>query len=246
MTKFKRRPGARPDEILDAALERFVAVGFAQAKMEDIADRAGVTAGTIYRYFENKEALVEALLVRHVDASWSRGREISEAYATMTAREIVELLLHRWADHLEQPTSAALLVLIVREAGPFPRIVERYASQLLEPGCLAIERAIRHGIEQGEFPLIEIEGTARALAATVVERAIWRHTFTPFLPPLPAGVNPARLAIEALVRGLPRPGDSRPVRPDTPLRQQAANISTTGTGQSRLRVVTLTPPTPRP
>lgn len=246
MTKFTRRPAARPDEILDAALERFVAVGFARAKMEEIAERAGVTAGTIYRYFENKEALVEALLVRHVDASWSRGREISEAYATLTAREIIEMLLHRWADHLDHPTSAALLVLIVREAAPFPRIVERYAIQLLAPGCLAIERAIRHGIEQGEFPLIEIEGTARALAATVVERAIWRHTFTPFLPPLPNGVDPARLAIESLVRGLPRPGESRPVRSDTPLRMPDATVSTIGTGLGRLRVVTLTPPSPRP
>ncbi|HET9066104.1 MAG TPA: TetR/AcrR family transcriptional regulator [Gemmatimonadales bacterium] len=246
MPKFTRRPTARPDEILDAALERFVAVGFAQARMEEIAEGAGVTAGTIYRYFENKEALVEALLVRHIDASWSRGREISEAYATMTAREIVELLLHRWADHLDQPTSSALLVLIVREAGPFPGIVQKYVSQLLEPGCLSIERAIRHGIEQGEFPLIEIEGTARALAATVVERAIWRHTFTPFLPALPAGVDPARLAIESLVRGLPRPGDTRSIRPDTPFRQPDATVSTTGTGRGRLRVVTLTPPQANP
>lgn len=246
MTKFTRRPQARPEEILDAALDRFVELGFSQARMEDIGDAAGVTAGTIYRYFENKEALVEALLVRHIDAGWSRGREVAEAYGTMTAREIIELLMHRWADHLDRPTSASLLVLIVREAARFPELAKRYAEQLLTPGCLAIERAIRHGIERGEFPLIEIEGTARALAATVVERAIWRQTFTPFLSPLPAGVDPARLAIESLVRGLPRPGESRPARPDAPLREFDSSVTTTGSGENRLRIVTLTPPATAP
>lgn len=241
MPKFSRRPDERPDEILGAALRHFVASGYAQARMEEIAADAGVTAGTIYRYFENKEALVDALLERHIDASWSRGREVAEAYGTKTAREIVELLLHRWADHLERPESAALLILVVREAPQFQDAVRRYSEQLLAPGCLAIERAIRHGIERGEFPLIEIEATARALAAAVVERAIWRTTFTPHLPPLPTGVDPVRLAIDALVRGLPRVGETRSLRPPPPPDAEGIVVET-GPPEGRLRIVTLRPP----
>ena len=241
MSKFARRPDARPDEILAAALQHFVASGYAQARMEEIAADAGVTAGTIYRYFENKEALVDALLDRHIDASWSRGREVAEAYGAKTAREIVELLLHRWADHLERPESAALLILVVREAPQFQPAVRRYCEQLLAPGCLAIERALRHGIERGEFPLIEIEATARALAAAVVERALWRSTFTPHLPALPTGVDPVRLAIDALVRGLPRVGEAQGVRPPPPPEPEGSVVET-GSSDGRLRIVTLRPP----
>src|SRR5690606_38904388 len=137
----------------------------------------GVTAGTIYRYFPSKHALVDALVERHIDLSWSRGREIAEAYGSRTAREIIELLLHRWADTLDGRQASSLLMVVVREAPQFPDAVQKYAKQLIGQGCLVIERALRHGIDRSEFPLLEIEGTARALAAIVVEGAICRTTF---------------------------------------------------------------------
>jgi AcrR family transcriptional regulator len=63
--KRKRgRPAERPDRresIMDAALHCFVDRGFYGTAMPEIADRAGIASGTIYHYFENKEALVNAL-----------------------------------------------------------------------------------------------------------------------------------------------------------------------------------------
>src|SRR5678816_4568183 len=61
-TRWRRRKEARPSEILDAALEVFAAKGFAGARMDDIAARAGVTKGTIYLYFQNKEAVFKSLV----------------------------------------------------------------------------------------------------------------------------------------------------------------------------------------
>lgn len=240
MPKFSRRPEERPVEILDAALKRFAANGFATTRMEEVAADAGVTAGTIYRYFPSKDALVDALVERHLDLSWARGREVAEAYGRRTAREILELLLHRWADSLEQRQASALLMVVVREAPQFPDAVKKYAKQLIGQGCLALERALRHGIEQGEFPLIEIEATARALAATVVEGTIWRATFNSHLPPLPSRVDPIRLAIGAAVRGLPRPGD-RPA--STPPLRSAPLQSEGGVERppSGLRITTMHP-----
>lgn len=60
--RWTRRKDARPAEILDSALELFVKQGFAKTRIEDIAQRAGVTGGAIYRYFPNKDALLEALI----------------------------------------------------------------------------------------------------------------------------------------------------------------------------------------
>ena len=52
--RWQRRPDARPDEILDAALEVFGAQGCSGARLEDIARAAGVSKGTLYLYFESK------------------------------------------------------------------------------------------------------------------------------------------------------------------------------------------------
>ncbi|HRP08074.1 MAG TPA: phosphoenolpyruvate carboxylase, partial [Gemmatimonadales bacterium] len=147
MPKFLRRPADRPVEILAAALNCFAERGFAATTMAEIAAAAGVTAGTIYRYFPSKEALVEALVESGGDASWNRGREVAEAYRSRTAREVVALLLERWAAHLEADQAAALLRVMAREGAGFPETTTKYGTQLLDSGRLAIERALRHGID---------------------------------------------------------------------------------------------------
>src|SRR5262249_1395697 len=60
--RWQRRKEARPEEIVNAALETFAEHGFAAARLEDVANRAGVTKGTIYLYFENKEDLFQAVV----------------------------------------------------------------------------------------------------------------------------------------------------------------------------------------
>jgi AcrR family transcriptional regulator len=240
MPKFSRRPDDRPSEILDAALRRFATSGFAATRMEQVAADAGVTAGTIYRYFPSKDALVEALVDRNVDLSWALGRDVADAYGSRTAREVLELLLHRWANALEQGQSASLLMVVVREAPQFPGAVKKYAQQLIGQGCLAIERALRHGLDRGEFPILEIEATAQALAAIVVEGTVWRATFGPHLP-LPNGrVDALRVAISAAVRGLPKPGEAAIAPPMRTAPEPGESVhERPATG---LRIVTLHPP----
>lgn len=238
MLKFSRRPADRPDELLRAALARFREVGFAQAKVEEIAAAAGVTVGTVYRYFPGKEALVEALVQKHLDPEWSRGREITEAYGSRTPHEVLALVLRRLAASLLEPDARDVLLLVVREAHSFPKSVESYTTQLLGRGCLAVERALRHGIEREEFALLPIEATARAMVGAVLQQVIWDATFAEYLgPPRDAEAQTA-LTIAMLVRGLPRP--DREPRPDpapsTPLPPAEPM------GRGRFRIVTLTPP----
>lgn len=241
MPKFSRRPDDRPGEILEAALKRFAAKGFAASRMEEIAADAQVTAGTIYRYFPSKEALVEAVVDRYLDLSWARGRDIAEAYGSRTAREIVLLLLQRWTDHLQRNQATALLLLVSREAPNFPAAAQKYASQLLGGGALAIERALRHGIAQGEFALFDIEATARALAGTVVEGVLLQATFGQYLPALAPGSDPVRLAIATAVRGIPRAGEE-PTRIPAPLPVTESELVERPARAPGLRIVTLRPP----
>lgn len=58
----KRRKDARPSELTEAALALFVEKGFAATRLEDVAQRAGVSKGTLYLYFDSKEALFKAVI----------------------------------------------------------------------------------------------------------------------------------------------------------------------------------------
>src|SRR5262245_48834207 len=60
--RWRRRKEARPAELLDAALDVFFEKGFAAARLEDIAARAGVSKGTVYLYFNSKEDVFDALV----------------------------------------------------------------------------------------------------------------------------------------------------------------------------------------
>src|SRR6201988_371274 len=55
----------RRSKILDAAFVCFAKRGFHQASMHDISAEAGISVGLIYRYFQNKEAVISAMADRH-------------------------------------------------------------------------------------------------------------------------------------------------------------------------------------
>src|SRR5262245_45808700 len=57
-----QKSAEKRDAILAAALDEFAARGFAAARLDDVAKRAGVAKGTIYLYFADKEALFEELI----------------------------------------------------------------------------------------------------------------------------------------------------------------------------------------
>lgn len=58
---------ARREEILDAAAACFSEIGFAETKMRHIFDQSGLSAGAVYSYFENKEAIVVALCTERTE-----------------------------------------------------------------------------------------------------------------------------------------------------------------------------------
>ena len=60
--RWERRKDARPQELLAAALDLFVERGYAATRLDEVAARAGVSKGTLYLYFENKEELFKAVV----------------------------------------------------------------------------------------------------------------------------------------------------------------------------------------
>src|SRR5690349_18461246 len=76
-------------QILDAALVCFAKRGFHQASMHDISAEAGISVGLIYRYFENKEAVIAAMADRHKSEISDLLERAGQAPSLLEALEIL-------------------------------------------------------------------------------------------------------------------------------------------------------------
>ena len=105
-----RGSGDKRDAILAAALELFVERGFHGTAVPEVAERAGVGAGTIYRYFESKEALVNELYRRHKQLLATR--VLAQFPVDVSAREQFRALWYRMARYVaDEPLGFAFLEL---------------------------------------------------------------------------------------------------------------------------------------
>ena len=118
------QPDSLPDrrsQILDAALVCFAKRGFHQASMHDISAEAGISVGLIYRYFENKEAVISAMADRHK-------KEISEmlerARQAPTLLESLEILFTAHCCENEPRVVSAFVVDLYAEASRNPRVAD--------------------------------------------------------------------------------------------------------------------------
>jgi TetR/AcrR family transcriptional regulator, repressor of fatR-cypB operon len=91
----KHKPADKREAIMAAALDLFVERGFFGTAVPEIADKAGVGAGTIYRYFESKEALVNELYRQ--EKSRFAEKTLSEFPRTTIARELFRTMWNRMA-----------------------------------------------------------------------------------------------------------------------------------------------------
>src|SRR2546426_881401 len=91
--RWQRRKAARPAEIVTAALDVFVERGFAAARLEEVARRAGVTKGTVYLYFKNKEALFKAVVRETIEPGIASG-EFRPVDVLVAAKLAMSPLMH--------------------------------------------------------------------------------------------------------------------------------------------------------
>ena len=146
--RWRRLPGERPSQIIDAALEAFSEHGFAAAKLDDIAHRAGVSKGTIYLYFASKEELFKAVVHDTIGAQL---RNADLAPAPKTASEEIERALRaHWALATE-PKFDGWFRILVSELPKHPDLLEFYNHEVIDRAWAKFEDIITRGIASGEF-----------------------------------------------------------------------------------------------
>jgi AcrR family transcriptional regulator len=205
--RWTRRKQARPAEILDAALKVFAEKGFAAARMEDIARTAGVTKGTIYLYFENKEAVFKSLVREAVGATLSTVTADASSFEG-SARDLLRLVLATIARLLVDSDKVVLPKIIIAESSNFPWLAEFYRFEVIERGLQLLMSLVERGIARGEFRALPSVHVARLCVAPVLLSAIWRVTFA-HLDPVPydyQGLIDTHL--DVLFRGLAPDGAS--------------------------------------
>jgi AcrR family transcriptional regulator len=179
--RWTRRKEARPAEILDAALKVFAEKGFAGTRMEDIAARAGVTKGTIYLYFENKEAVFKTLVRESIGATLAGVIENVRNFQG-PARDMLRMALGAMAHLLTTSDRVVLPKIIIAESGNFPELARFYRDEVIEKGLSLMSGLIERGIAQGEFRTVPVQHAVRLCIAPVLLGAIWRTTFARFDP----------------------------------------------------------------
>ncbi len=182
--RWQRRKDARPAELLDAALSEFFEKGFAAARLEDIAARAGVSKGTIYLYFDSKEDVFEALVTAIPQANVEAMRAAASD-TSIPADVLLERLLRAVAAIARDERIKKFPRLIIGEAGRFPKLADTYKREVISRAVGILTSVIQRGIEEGCLRAVSAENAAYAAVAPLLFVAIWQTTFersddTPF------------------------------------------------------------------
>ena len=179
--RWRRRKDARPEEIVAAALEVFVERGFAATKLEDVARRAGVTKGTIYLYFANKEALFKAVVRETIVPVIAEGEVLARSF-TGTARELFERLVRDYWRLVGETALAGIPKLMMAEAGNFPALARFYYEEVARRGQRLVSSVLERGIKAGEFRRVDLPVASKLAMAPLMHAVVARRAFSACVP----------------------------------------------------------------
>lgn len=171
----KRRKEARPSELTAAALDLFVEKGFAATRLEDVAARAGVSKGTLYLYFDSKEALFKTVIQEGILPIVAENEAIA-AQHTGSSFDLLEKLLDNWWEKIGETNFAGIPKLMVAEARNFPEVAQFYYENVICRGRALVGAALERGMTRGEFRRMDVETTIDVIIAPILMLLIWRHS----------------------------------------------------------------------
>lgn len=179
--RWRRRKDARPEEIITAALDVFSDRGFAATKLEDVARKAGVTKGTIYLYFENKEALFKALVRETIVPVIEQGEALAQSF-TGSARDLFERLIREYFRLVGDTSLSGIPRLMIAEARNFPELARFYYEEVVTRGHRLMGSVIERGIKAGEFRRVNVPVATKLAMAPLMHAVVARKAFAACMP----------------------------------------------------------------
>jgi AcrR family transcriptional regulator len=173
----RRRKAERPQEILEAAFVEFSRNGYAMTTLDRVAERAGVTKGTIYVYFENKEHLFISMVREVTKAALDTVHEMLETHEGTTADLLRAQFSFIYQHIVEDRRRREVLRMLIAEAPRFPELADRYHQEILRPCLDMLRQAIRRGMDRGEFRISAIVDLPQIVIAPIALVDIWMMMF---------------------------------------------------------------------
>ena len=176
--KFRRRKADRPAEIVQAALAVFAEKGFAAAKLDEIAARAGVSKGAVYLYFETKEDIFRAVVQQAVAPNMQAIRAMIAAHPGPFA-DLIRAVPERVAALVEVLPVGGVLKMVIGEARNFPQIARLWHDELVAHALGALCDAVAAAQARGEVRAGDPRTYALQLISPLLLSVIWQETFVP-------------------------------------------------------------------
>ena len=199
--KWRRRKEERPDDIVAAALQIFAEKGFAAARMEEIAARAGLSKGAVYLYFPTKQdvfrAVVEQAVMPNVEAIERAMLDLEMPFA-----DRLRLLLPRLAQIVTTLPVGAVAKMVIGESRNFPELAKVWHDNVILKGLGILVRLIEQAQARGEVRPGDPRFHAFSIIGPMMLGLLFRETFAPVggaevdLPGL------ARQHVETVLEGL--------------------------------------------
>ena len=174
--RWERRKEERPAELVAAALELFVERGYAAARLDDVAARAGVSKGTLYLYFDSKEELFKGV-VRHTIVPLIDAHQRNVEQSELSSPALIERFFREWWEQFGSTRLAGIAKLILAEAGNFPEVAQFFHDEVILPNGAVLAGILQRGIERGEFRPVDVEVAAHLWIAPMVMKALWAHSY---------------------------------------------------------------------
>jgi AcrR family transcriptional regulator len=186
-TRQGARPGGRGDRrserretILAAALDEFSARGFAAARLDDVAARAGVAKGTIYLYFRDKESLFQELVRAMV--SPLVGAIERAPMRDLPMRAVAEMIVNVFVKEIFGTRRKDVLRLIIAEGPRFPKLAEFYYREVVARVLPLLRARLELAAERGELAHDALARFPQLLVAPGLMAIIWSSLFERFEP----------------------------------------------------------------
>ena len=176
--RWKRRAEDRPGEICAAALEVFAEKGFAAAKLDEIAKRAGVSKGTLYLYFEDKEQLFRAV-VRDTIAPNVEMLRASLIQTGLPFAELIRLFVPKFVEVTERVPVGAVAKMVISESRNFPELAKVWYDEVVSKGIGTVTALVEMAQAKGEVRAGNARLHAFTLMGPLMMGVIYRETLEP-------------------------------------------------------------------
>ncbi|HMM91040.1 TetR/AcrR family transcriptional regulator [Bradyrhizobium sp.] len=175
------RAAERRGAIIEAAMDEFIARGFAATRLDDVARRAGVAKGTIYLHFKDKESMFEELISTAIVPLVVRLSSTPPPPGA-SVRDMVELFAKNFIAEIATTRRGDIVRLIVAEGPRFPAVADFYYREVVTRGLAGMRALIERGIASGEIKQKKLAEFPQILVAPAMIAVIWQSLFARHAP----------------------------------------------------------------